>query len=40
MGYDWNLHLVGVKIKADSIPMVARADAEPGTRGTMRRVLS
>lgn len=36
MGYEWNLHLVGVKIKAESIPAVTRALAEPGMRGTKR----
>ena len=36
MGYEWNLHLVGVKIKAESMPTVTRALAAPGTRGTKR----
>jgi hypothetical protein len=36
MGYECVLHLVGVRIKADAVPAVTRALANPGGRGTTR----
>ena len=36
MGYEWDLHLDGVKIKPDAVPAVKKALASPGIRGTVR----
>jgi hypothetical protein len=36
MGYESTLHLIDVKIKAESIRVVTRVLANPGTRGTNR----
>lgn len=36
MGYECSLHLIDVKIKAGSVPMVSRALKTPTGRGTVR----
>ena len=36
MGYQSSLHLIDVKIKADSVPLVSRALKTPTGRGTVR----
>jgi hypothetical protein len=36
MGYESTLHLIDVKIKAEAVPEVTRALADPGKRGTTR----
>lgn len=36
MGYESSLHLIDVKIRADSVPLVSRALKTPTGRGTVR----